>query len=400
MDVLIATKHDISVLRSHRPAKPLVPPPARAASPILAALLCLAAAGCGAPGRRLVGPAPPEQPSDPPSTFSIVAFDPETGDLGVAVQSKFFGVGAVVPWAEAGVGAIATQSYANTTYGPRGLSLLREGKSPEEVIAALTAPDAEKEFRQVGVVDAQGRSASFTGSRCIPWAGARSGQGFTAQGNLLVSQACVDAMARAFAEARGSLAERLVASLDAGQQAGGDARGRQSAAVLVVRKKAGYGGFNDRYVDLRVDDHRDPIRELARLVRIQVGKDPISLSRKLEHQGHLEEALRVVEEASSRDPGWDAPRFEAAKLLFRLARTDDARTRLQAAVAIDPAYDHQHFLAAQILAQAGLEADALKEVERACVLNPEYKHVLRRELESPSSAFAQMRMAIEGLLVD
>jgi uncharacterized Ntn-hydrolase superfamily protein len=200
------------------------------------------------------------------ATFSIVGFDPQTGDLGVAVQSKFLAVGAVVPFARAGIGAVATQSWANTSYGPRGLDLLASGKSPEEVVAALTGADDRPEQRQVGIVDAQGRSATFTGPNCFPWAGGVTGPNFAAQGNILVGGDTVRALAETFQQAQGSLAHRLVEALAAGQRAGGDSRGQQSAALLVVREGGGYGGFNDRMIDLRVDEHPQPITELARLL--------------------------------------------------------------------------------------------------------------------------------------
>jgi len=200
------------------------------------------------------------------STFSIVARDPENGDLGVAVQSKFIAVGAVVPWAQAGVGAIATQSYANTTYGPRGLALLAEGLSAAETVERLTHDDEERGMRQVGLVSATGEAAAFTGDECYEWAGHVVGEGYCCQGNILVSAETVHAMAEAFEAAEGDLAGRLVAALAAGQAAGGDRRGQQSAALLVVREGGGYGGYNDRLVDLRVDDHPQPIRELARLL--------------------------------------------------------------------------------------------------------------------------------------
>ncbi|MGY8650132.1 MAG: DUF1028 domain-containing protein [Verrucomicrobiia bacterium] len=208
----------------------------------------------------------------PIATFSIVAFDPATGELGVAVQSKFFSVGSVVPWAKAGVGAVATQSWANIQYGPDGLALLAKGKSPAEVVKALTAPDPRRDFRQLGVVDAKGRSASFTGKRCMDWAGHVTGKHFTAQGNILASEAVVKDMAAAFEKARKTpkteLADWLVAALEAAQAAGGDKRGRQSAALLVVREKGGYNGADDRYIDLRVADHKTPIQELGRLLKL------------------------------------------------------------------------------------------------------------------------------------
>ncbi|HEY7023215.1 MAG TPA: DUF1028 domain-containing protein [Ktedonobacterales bacterium] len=200
------------------------------------------------------------------ATFSIVGFDPQTGDLGVAVQSKFLAVGAVVPFAKAGVGAVATQSWANTSYGPRGLDLLAAGKSPEEAIAELTGADDRPEQRQVGIVDAQGRSATFTGPNCFPWAGGMTGPNFAVQGNILANEDTGRALAETFQQAQGSLAHRLMEALAAGQRAGGDSRGQQSAALLVVREAGGYGGFNDRMIDLRVDEHPQPITELARLL--------------------------------------------------------------------------------------------------------------------------------------
>jgi len=201
-------------------------------------------------------------------TFSIVGFDPRTGDLGIAVQSKFLAVGAVVPWARGGVGAVATQSWANTAYGPQGLELLAAGKSSEEAVAALTAADAGAASRQVGIVDAQGRSATFTGPECNAWAGGVAGPNFAAQGNILVGEATVTALAETFQRTQGALWYRLVAALAAGQAAGGDSRGQQSAALLVVRPGGGYGGFNDRLMDVRVDDSPRPIEELARLVEM------------------------------------------------------------------------------------------------------------------------------------
>ncbi len=212
---------------------------------------------------------PPHIPSQPDrcvSTFSIVAYDPATGDLGIAVESKFLGVGAVVPWARAGVGAVATQSWANTTYGPKGLELLAQGQSPDEVMAALTGPDEHRGQRQVGIVDAKGRAATYTGDECFSWAGGVTGPNYACQGNILVSEATVQALAHTFETTSGGLWDRLLAALAAGQAAGGDSRGQESAALLVVREGGGYAGFNDRFIDLRVDDHPRPIEELARLL--------------------------------------------------------------------------------------------------------------------------------------
>jgi uncharacterized Ntn-hydrolase superfamily protein len=200
------------------------------------------------------------------ATYSIVACDLPAGQWGVAVQSKFLAVGSLVPWAEPGVGAVATQAWANPRYGPEGLSLLRSGRTAEEVVQALTAADEGREQRQVGVVDAAGRAASFTGEECNEWAGGRIGDCYAAQGNILVSEATVDALATTFeANARLTLAERLIECLAAAQAAGGDSRGQQSAALLVVEKEGGYANLADTIVDLRVDDHKHPIAELQRL---------------------------------------------------------------------------------------------------------------------------------------
>jgi len=213
-------------------------------------------------------------------TFSICAFDHDTGELGIAVQSKFLAVGPVVPWARAGVGAVATQSFANTSYGPRGLELLASGLAPDAVMDRLLRDDPEREKRQVGIVDARGSAATFTGSECFEWAGGVTGAAFCAQGNVLAGPAVVEGLVRGFTAARGTLAERLVAALQAGQRGGGDRRGMQSAALLVVKEKGGYGGWTDRYIDLRVDDHERPIEELERLLglyKLYFKVGPVSL---------------------------------------------------------------------------------------------------------------------------
>ena len=199
-------------------------------------------------------------------TYSIAACDLEAGQWGVATQSKFLAVGSVVPWAEPHVGAIATQAYANPRYGPEGLALLREGSSAEEAVERLTAADEERQHRQLGIVDAQGRGATYTGSDCLHWAGGRTGEGYAAQGNILVSQETVDALAETFEATAGEpLAERLLDCLDAAQAAGGDSRGQQSAALLVVEKDGGYANLSDVVIDLRIDDHERPLEELRRI---------------------------------------------------------------------------------------------------------------------------------------
>ena len=206
----------------------------------------------------------------PISTFSIAAYDPGRQEWGVAVQSKFMAVGAIVSWARAGAGAVATQAYANLLYGPRGLDMMAAGSSATDTIMALTSVDDGRDQRQVGMVDKNGQAAAFTGDGCYAWAGHIVGEGFACQGNILIP-GTVEAMAAAFEKARGNdgeLADWLVTALAAGQAAGGDSRGRQAAAVLVVREGGGYGGNNDRYLDLRVDDDPRPIARLAELVQM------------------------------------------------------------------------------------------------------------------------------------
>jgi uncharacterized Ntn-hydrolase superfamily protein len=201
-------------------------------------------------------------------TFSIVAWDGEADpspEWGIAVASKFLGVGAVVPWARAGAGAVATQALANLAYGPNGLELLGAGGDADSVVMELTTADPEREHRQLGVVDGAGRAATFTGSECFEWAGGQTGDGYCCQGNILTGPDVVEAMAKAFESSRGKLAERLLAALTAGDQAGGDRRGRQSASLLVVRAGGGYGGGIDKAIDVRVDDHAAPVPEVARL---------------------------------------------------------------------------------------------------------------------------------------
>jgi len=203
-----------------------------------------------------------------PSTFSIVAYDPQAQAWGIAVASKFLAVGSVVPWAKAEIGAVATQSYANTSYGPRGLDFMEGGLSASQALERLLADDPERELRQVGLVDRQGGSATFTGKSCYSWAGGIAGQNFAAQGNILAGEQVVAALVETFIKTNNDLPHRLLAALLAGDRAGGDRRGRQSAAIYVVKPKGGYGGFNDRWVDYRVDDHPDPVLRLSELLEL------------------------------------------------------------------------------------------------------------------------------------
>lgn len=213
-------------------------------------------------------------------TFSIVAHDPAAGDWGVAVASKFPAVGAVVPWARAGIGAVATQALANTSFGPSGLDLMAGGLSSQEALDRLLADDEASDQRQVGAIDASGRPATFTGDRCMDWAGGEAGSHHACQGNILVGEQVTKEMSLAFEHTDGELVARLLAALQAGDRAGGDRRGRQSAALLVVREQGGYGGYTDRYVDLRVDDHPQAVDELARVFEsydeeILIRNDPL-----------------------------------------------------------------------------------------------------------------------------
>jgi uncharacterized Ntn-hydrolase superfamily protein len=211
------------------------------------------------------------------ATYSIVACDLEAEQWGVSVQSKFLSVGSVVPWAEPHVGAIATQAYANPRYGPNGLDLLRQGLSAQEVVDRLTSEDDGRDHRQLGIVDGEGRAATYTGSECMDWAGGRTGEGYAAQGNILVSKETVDALAETFESSSGPLAERLIDCLASAQEAGGDSRGQQSSALLVVERDGGYARMSDVVVELRVEDHERPIEELRRIYTLHdeiFGKTP------------------------------------------------------------------------------------------------------------------------------
>jgi uncharacterized Ntn-hydrolase superfamily protein len=241
-----------------------------ALSVILLTALSLSLLPAHVPARAALPNSPTAKPADWANTFSIVAYDPERKEWGVAVASKYLAVGAVVPFGKAGVGAVATQSAVNITYGPKGLELLAQGKSAEEVVKLLTEEDKGKDYRQLGIVDAKGNVANFTGKRCNAWAGAKSGKHYSCQGNLLTGEKVVEEMAKAFESAEGPLAWRLMASLEAGEKAGGDKRGKQSAAILVVREGAGPNGLGDRYLDFRVDDHKEPVTELARVLALRL----------------------------------------------------------------------------------------------------------------------------------
>ena len=269
--------------------------------------------------------------ASPIATFSIVACDLAAGQWGVAVQSKFLAVGSVVQWAEPHAGAVATQSYANPRYGPDGLALLRQGLGADEVVKRLTEADEDRETRQVGVVDARGGSATFTGGECHEWAGGRTGDGYAAQGNILVSQETVDALAETFEGTGGrSLAERLLECLAAAQTAGGDRRGQQSAALLVVEKDAGYAKLSDSVVDLRVDDHDRPIEELQRIYRLH---DAIFGRTPEEQWLGVDEVLRQELTERLSKLGYDGTLEEA---FTSWAGTENYEMRVEGVERIDP----------------------------------------------------------------
>ncbi len=266
----------------------------------------------------------------PPATYSIVARDARTGELGIAVQSHWFSVGPVVPWAESGVGAVATQSLVDIRYGPMALALMKGGRSPEEALRALTASDAGQALRQVGIIDADGRKATHTGAKCIAVAGhkagkASDGSAFTAQANMMLRSGVPEAMARAFEEhAARPLAERLLAALIAAEESGGDIRGRQSAALLVVRGQSTGRPWEDRLVDLRVEDHAEPLAEMTRLLRLHRAYEHMNAGDLAIEKGDTDAALR--EYAAARDLAPEQPEmtFWTAVSLVNAGRVEDA----------------------------------------------------------------------------
>lgn len=314
---------------------------------------CLSLA-CGVSGDARAaaeGPPPDWRQAPQIATFSIVARDPQTGDYGVAVQSRYFAVGDVVPHATAQVGAVATQARGNLLYGSQGLTLLGQGLAAEQVIQRLVASDRLRAERQVGVVDQAGRAAAYTGDKCLAWAGDRTGDGYAVQGNLLAGPQVVDAIATAFEAAPGDFATRLVYALAAGQAAGGDARGRQSAALLVVRENGGYLGLTDRYIDLHVEDHPTPIRELARLLRIR------------QAQLISDQARGLVIRAATRRGDQ------------RAALLGEARGLMLTALDKHPSDDYGWWFLARIHMLAGRPQAAAEAAQRALLENPAWRHL-------------------------
>jgi len=270
------------------------------------------------------------------ATFSIVARDSLTGELGVAVASRFFAVGAVVPWAKAGIGAVATQSYANTTFGWRGLELLEKGAAPAEIVEILVRNDDDPQRRQFGIVAADGKSATYTGEGCLHWAGGRSGPDYAIQGNILASEEVVTAMEKTFLESGGTLAERIYAALVAGDEKGGDARGKQSAAMLVVKKNAGYGGYTDRAIDIRVDDHAEPFKELGRLLKYAQMNYSWNEAWTLFTQKKYTDALPHMEHAASLSPENAEVLYDLAVIRLAAGQKSEALEALQKAISLNP----------------------------------------------------------------
>lgn len=298
------------------------------------------------------------------ATFSIVARDSVTGELGVAVASRFFAVGAVVPWAKAGVGAVATQSFANTTFGWRGLELLEKGATPEEIVEILTRNDDNPKRRQFGIVSADGKSATYTGTDCLPWAGGRSGKDYAIQGNILTGENVVTAMEETFLKTKGTLADRLYAALLEGDKQGGDARGKQSAALLVVKDKAGYGGYSDRAIDIRVDDHAEPFVELGRLLNFAQMNYSWNEGWTLFTQKKFKEALPFMEHAGKIAPDNPEVLYDLAVIRLAAGKKEDALKAIEKALTLNP----------KLKKQASSDND-LKDLHK----NPKFKSLIEEK---------------------
>jgi uncharacterized Ntn-hydrolase superfamily protein len=275
------------------------------------------------------------------ATFSIVARDPATGELGVAVASRYFAVGSVVPWAKAGVGAVATQSFVNPSFGPRGLDLLEKGMNPEQALKALLATDDDPNGRQVGIVSASGDSVTWSGPKCNPWAGGRHGPNYAIQGNILTGETVVTAMEAAFLATKGTLASRLYAALAAGDNKGGDSRGRQSAALIVVKEGAGAGGYNDRAIDIRVDDNPDPFRELGRLLKLAETNYLWNTGWTAFTQKKFPAALEAQERAAVIAPDNAELLYDLAVIRLANGRRTEALDALGKALALNPRLKQQ-----------------------------------------------------------
>jgi len=270
------------------------------------------------------------------ATFSIVARDPQTGELGVAVASRFFSVGSVVPYARAGVGAVATQANANVTWGPRGLELLERGANADETLKVLLRNDSDSSARQVGIVAADGSSATWSGPKCNSWAGGRNGPNYAVQGNILAGEPVVLALEKTFLETKGTLGQRMYAALLAGDAAGGDSRGRQSAAMIVVKEGAGYNGGNDRAIDIRVDDHADPFKELGRLLSYAEMNYAWNEGWTAFTHKRFAEALVAQERAAKLAPENPEVLYDLAVIRLAAGHRDESLQALQKALTLNP----------------------------------------------------------------
>ncbi|MEE9443150.1 MAG: DUF1028 domain-containing protein [candidate division Zixibacteria bacterium] len=270
------------------------------------------------------------------STFSIVACDPATGEIGVAVASKFFAVGSVVPWAKANIGAVATQSYANTSFGYKGLELLGLGFTPNQTMEILLKDDDNPTQRQVGIVSPDGKSATYTGENCLFWAGGRNGLNYAVQGNILTGEDVVLDMEKAFLETAGTLASRMYAALVAGNEAGGDSRGKQSAAMYIAKEGAGYGGYIDNAIDIRVDDHPEPFKELGRLLQMAEMNYDWNVAWTAFSEKRFDDALPPMERAAKYDPAYAEVFYDLAVIRLAAGDTEGALKALKTALEQNP----------------------------------------------------------------
>jgi uncharacterized Ntn-hydrolase superfamily protein len=323
---------------------------------------CLLSITCAAAAHAAPAPVPPR----PAHTYSIVARDPLTGDLGVAVQSHWFSVGSLVAWAEAGVGAVATQSFVRVEYGPEGLALMSQGVAAPDALRRLVQEDAGRDVRQVAMIDAQGRVDGFTGARCIEAAGHRVGAGYSVQANLMLDSGVWPAMAKAYENARGDLAERMLAALEAAQAAGGDIRGRQSAAMLIVKAKKTGKPWQDTLLSLRIEDHPEPIHELRRLVTLWRAYEHMNAGDLAVEKDDIDGAVKHYAAAEEMFPAMDEFVFWHAATLAQKGRLDEALPLFAKAFRLQPGW----FLLAPRLPKSGLLPDDPKVMDRILSQGP------------------------------
>jgi uncharacterized Ntn-hydrolase superfamily protein len=296
----------------------------------------------------------------PANTFSIVGADPQTGEIGVAVASRYFAVGSVVPWAKADIGAVATQAWVNYDFGPNGIDLLTKGLSPQAIIDSLIKTDSLSARRQIGVIDSKGRAATFTGNECMHWAGGLIGKNCAAQGNILVSENVVSCMVHAFETTEGTLGDKLMAALLAGDSVGGDSRGKQSAALLVVKNSPGYR--YDREIDIRVDDNPEPFVEMKRLYGIAKALSFLDNAAKAYEDGHLETAVSQARQSVLLGPGMAETYYDLACYLSLSGKLEEAMINIKIALTKAP-----HFL---VMAKSDTDLDNLRKL-------PEFQELIK-----------------------